>query len=111
MCNWRPAEAKCMMWSVSHPHARPAGHTETNPESGVYLFDLSADISESHNLASDPAHAAIVAHLQQRLREVSASGPPPAYVFTDAGHTVVGWQGNTVIADVGCCAVVRDCAV
>ena len=41
---------------------------------GVELYDLQADPRESHNLASDPAYAATVTEMRQRLQ----AGPKPA---------------------------------
>mgnify|MGYP006078772707 FL=1 len=63
-------------------HCRsPSGHTTGGPGPGTYLFDLSKDLNESHNLAKDPAHAALIATLTQRMVEAGKTGPPPAYVF------------------------------
>ena len=40
------------------------------------LFNLSADLGESHNLAGLPAYAALVASMQARLDAVGAAAPP-----------------------------------
>ena len=59
------------------------GHTEKNKNSGTYLFDLSTDLSERHNLAEDPAHAALISNLTARIKAAGTNGPPPAYVYFD----------------------------
>jgi hypothetical protein len=64
-------------------HCRAPPSKEKPPtESGTFLFDLSKDLEERNNLASDPAHAALIATLTQRIYEVGKGGPPPAYVAT-----------------------------
>eukprot|EP00911_Craspedida_sp_UC1_P000300 UC1_evm1s229 len=51
---------------------------------GPCLFDVVADPSESHNLASDPAHAAVIKKMEARLAALSASHVPPAGLVGDA---------------------------
>lgn len=68
---------------VGTDHCRaPPSVYKAPPGSGTYLFDLSNDLAERNNLASDPAHAALIATLTQRLIEAGKDGPPPAYVAT-----------------------------
>eukprot|EP01065_Artemidia_motanka_P027557 TRINITY_DN32746_c0_g1_i1.p1 TRINITY_DN32746_c0_g1~~TRINITY_DN32746_c0_g1_i1.p1 ORF type:complete len:550 (+),score=153.05 TRINITY_DN32746_c0_g1_i1:54-1652(+) len=52
------------------------------------LFNVVDDISESHDLAGDPQHAALIANLTKRLQEAALRGPPVASSFnsTVAGH-------------------------
>ena len=44
---------------------------------GVVLYDLASDISESNNLAQDPAHAATVQQLAARLAELAEESVIP----------------------------------
>jgi hypothetical protein len=48
------------------------------------LFDLESDMSESKDLASDPAFKDTVAQLAARVEEAAATGPPWAWPFGDA---------------------------
>lgn len=68
------------------------GHTKSNPEHGVWLFDLSKDLTESNNLANDPANAKLIESMKARLEEVGRDGPPPAYVFSDKEEEDAGKQ-------------------
>ena len=47
------------------------------------LFDVVADPSESHDLASDPQYAAIVQQLVNRVTELGAAGPPWAWPLSN----------------------------
>ena len=58
-----------------------SGSTHSGPGAGVYLFDLSNDLTESHNLADQPSYQGKVVELKARLMAAGADGPPPAYVY------------------------------
>lgn len=58
-----------------------SGSTHSGPGAGVYLFDLANDLTESHNLADQPAYQDKVDTLRARLMAAGADGPPAAYVY------------------------------
>jgi len=58
-----------------------ASGTHSGPGSGLYLFDLSSDLTENFNLAGDPKYRSKVTELKARLLAAGADGPPPAYVY------------------------------
>lgn len=57
------------------------GHTQHFGDIGDWLYNLTADITETNNLAGEPRYAATVARMKERLALAGRDGPPPAYAF------------------------------
>lgn len=66
---------------TNHCRAPPDEGSKGDQESGVFLFNLTADIAEAYNLAQDSTYLSTVEALRSRLAEVGKGGPPPAYLF------------------------------
>lgn len=66
---------------TNHCRAPPDEGSKDDQGNGVYLFNLTADVIEAHNLAQDPAFTSTVERLRTRLAAVGKDGPPPAYLF------------------------------
>lgn len=66
------------------PHWGPGGKNQSAVCSEITpcLFDVVADPGENKNLGGDPQYAAVVANLTARLREVSKSAAPYAYLVS-----------------------------
>ena len=47
------------------------------------LFNLTADLGEEHDLASDPSYAPLAASMRARLEYHGSTGPPQAFVFPE----------------------------
>lgn len=65
------------------------------------LFDLDADPQESRDLASDPAHAAILAELERELRKIVDPEAVNAQAFADQAAMIAGYGGKDAAVKLG----------
>lgn len=75
---------------LDHGEKFNAGSAATREESDVAdqhvcLYDLSKDLGERHNLATDPQYANLIEDLKERLRKIADAGPNISIAYGGVG--------------------------